>query len=270
MGKIVKKKKLKPIKKIRRTSKNIIANETTETTEELSDEERPTNIVCFDWQRRTCIEVSRGKLVKFIKMETPGGLTVGSMTPILFDHNYKPLPTYSVKKACEIYIGFGKLVGASSEALSLLKTITTISEEDEQIMKSRGNTTTATAGADKGAGKVKQPKEKKHNASNAFRDLILAGKKTDEEIFLLVQKEFGLDDNKRWYVGWYRHDMKKKGIQVPEPIKTIKPDKKAKDTKAAPAKAKDTKAAPAPAKAKDTKAKDTKAAPAKAVKPAKK
>ena len=48
-----------------------------------------------------------------------------------------------------------------------------------------------------------------------FKTLIMEGKLTDAQIFAKVQKEFGLDDNKRSYVKWYRNDLVKKGEKPP-------------------------------------------------------
>ncbi len=49
-----------------------------------------------------------------------------------------------------------------------------------------------------------------------FQALIMAGELTDLDIFYAVQAKFGLDDNKRGYVGWYRNNMRKKGMRVPD------------------------------------------------------
>jgi len=68
------------------------------------------------------------------------------------------------------------------------------------------------------AEKVLKPaaeKVKKPSAASRFKELILAGKLTDDEIFSKVSEEFGLDESKRTYVAWYRNSMKKEGIEVP-------------------------------------------------------
>lgn len=54
------------------------------------------------------------------------------------------------------------------------------------------------------------------SAADAFRELIRAGKLTDDAIFAKVQAEFQLDDKKRGYVSWYRNDLRKKGEKVPD------------------------------------------------------
>lgn len=63
------------------------------------------------------------------------------------------------------------------------------------------------------------PKERARTASTAFCELIMKGKQSDDAIFAAVQKEFGLDDTKRSYVGWYRNKLKKDGMSPPAAIK---------------------------------------------------
>ena len=48
------------------------------------------------------------------------------------------------------------------------------------------------------------------SAAAMFRALITEAKLTDDEIFSSVQKAFGLDDDKRRYVAWYRKNMARK------------------------------------------------------------
>lgn len=69
--------------------------------------------------------------------------------------------------------------------------------------------------------KAKPPVEKKDpndfkSASAMFKALILKAHKakkpqTDDEIFAEVQAKFGLDDNKKGYVGWNRNWLKNQG-----------------------------------------------------------
>ena len=58
-------------------------------------------------------------------------------------------------------------------------------------------------------GSIKQPRR---TAASAFKDLILTGQYSDDEIFATVQKEFGLDDSKRSYVAYYGRELKNKGL----------------------------------------------------------
>jgi hypothetical protein len=65
--------------------------------------------------------------------------------------------------------------------------------------------------------KAKASGEKKRTASAAFCELIAEGKLSDDSIFAKVQKEFGLSDDKRSYVKWYRNKMIKDGLNPPGP-----------------------------------------------------
>jgi hypothetical protein len=108
-----------------------------------------------------------------------------------------------------------------------------------------------------------QPAEKKErapSASSRFKELIMANataKKplNDDEIFDKVAGEFNLDEKKRTYVAWYRNDMKKKGMNPPDPVGGAKPATpvservaKMQAAKAAKAAAKAPPAPPAPVK----------------------
>lgn len=64
----------------------------------------------------------------------------------------------------------------------------------------------------------KEEKQPRESASALFKELILKGEKTDDEIFATVQKKYNLDDNKRKYVAWYRNALKKEGIKVPAKV----------------------------------------------------
>ncbi len=59
------------------------------------------------------------------------------------------------------------------------------------------------------------PKEKKPSAASRFQELIMEGKKSDDDIFTAVKKEFDLDDSKRSYVSWYRNKLLKDGKNPP-------------------------------------------------------
>lgn len=56
--------------------------------------------------------------------------------------------------------------------------------------------------------------------SDLFKELIMTGKLTDDQIFAKVQEKFGLDNKKRPYVAWYRADLRKKGESPPDARKT--------------------------------------------------
>jgi hypothetical protein len=70
--------------------------------------------------------------------------------------------------------------------------------------------------------KEAKPKVKKENASQLFRDLIMEGKLTDDQIFAKAVQKYGLDAKKRWYVSWYRYDLRKKGLNPPDAVEPKK------------------------------------------------
>jgi predicted DsbA family dithiol-disulfide isomerase len=68
------------------------------------------------------------------------------------------------------------------------------------------------------AGKAdKEQSTRGPSAAQMFKDLIMEGKLTDDKIFEKVAAQFGLDEKKRGYVKWYRNDLRKKGMNPPEP-----------------------------------------------------
>lgn len=54
-------------------------------------------------------------------------------------------------------------------------------------------------------------KDGKPSIGAAIRELVKAGKSNDE-IWAVIQKEYNLPDDKRWYAAWYRADAKRKGL----------------------------------------------------------
>lgn len=83
-------------------------------------------------------------------------------------------------------------------------------EEEKEMAKAKANARQKKA--DKKAGKAAGPRE---SAAQMFQDLIMAGNLTDDKIFEKVQAKFGLSDDKRSYVAWYRNKLKKDGKKPP-------------------------------------------------------
>ena len=57
----------------------------------------------------------------------------------------------------------------------------------------------------------KSPVLKRVTCSGRCRELILEGK-TNEQAWLIIQKEFNLNNDKKHYPSWYRSQMKRKGL----------------------------------------------------------
>lgn len=200
---------------------------------------------CFDHERRTCLVVSQDEQVtRFIPLETESGLCVCSTSTQQFDARFKTVPNHSLDRGAALYARYAIEVGATPEVMSFLGNFTPITKQEASMATNRKKTNDETAATKKAGAKPKkvaEPKaekapfkggkkvetpakaaptkaqgEKKLTASKMFQDLIMEGKLSDDKIFEKVQKTFGLDDNKKSYVRWYRQDMKKKGLNPPE------------------------------------------------------
>jgi len=190
-------------------------------------------IVCLDRQRHTCIELSRQDgTVKFIPLSIEG-LEVQEMSAERFDKIWSPRIDYPADRAAKLYAGYAADLGGSLEAMQALATIIPLSQPEISMATTKKKAAEAAKPAAKktaapkadtkaAAKKTAAPKaakestgERKPSAAQMFKDLIMEGKKTDDQIFAAVQKAFNLDDNKRGYVKWYRNDLTKKGLNPP-------------------------------------------------------
>ena len=194
----------------------------------------------MDTQGRTAIVLERGKdETKFLPMD-PTGVFVTYASSSVFRarfplsqrdevacKDHAALRTATVHAAARCYVTHATFAGASEEAVAELKRLVPVTpKEEEQIMVAKKN---------------KAPKEEKGTktkaASNAvgegaktrsgvaatFRELIMAGNKTDDQIFAEVQKRHpDVGGDKRAYVAWYRNDLKKRGENPPAPKKSLK------------------------------------------------
>jgi len=66
-----------------------------------------------------------------------------------------------------------------------------------------------------GSGEAKTRTPRTDKPAAMFKELIMAGRFTDDVIFKKVQEKFGLDDKKRTYVAWYRNYLTKQGENPP-------------------------------------------------------
>ena len=143
---------------------------------------------------------------------------------------YRRFTDYPVEKAAKLYAGYAAQLGGSKEAMEALAKFVTLTPKEIEVATAKKATAKpaakvakpAAAKAAKPAVKAakpavkKEPGEKKPSAAQMFKDLIMEGKMTDDQIFAKVQKAFDLDDNKRSYVAWYRNDLAKKGMKPPK------------------------------------------------------
>lgn len=206
-------------------------------------------MVCADHNRRTCIMLGRDSdQVRYVALDAENGLDLGLADPKHFDERFKPIADYPVEKGAKLYVEYARGLGATERVMRMLGKFTTVTQEDIEMatkkktaraaapVKTEKKAPAKKAAAGKAApaekpakGKAAQapakgksaPAEKKDRAprgptaASRFQDLIMEGKKTDDQIFAVVQKEFGLDDNKRSYVKWYRNYLTKQGKNPP-------------------------------------------------------
>lgn len=217
-------------------SKSATAATTAVPTKAAPAPRQPVAQVCCDRNRRTCILLERSEsCVKYVALDVENGLDVTSADPRDFDRDYKPMVDYPVERAAKLYVEYSRGLGATEQVMRMLAKLTTVSNEDiEMATKKKAARAAAPvktakkAAAEKPAktakGKAgKAPAEKKERAprgptaASRFQELIMEGKKTDDQIFAIVQKEFGLDDSKRSYVKWYRNYLTKQGKNPPAP-----------------------------------------------------
>lgn len=67
-----------------------------------------------------------------------------------------------------------------------------------------------------------EPKAKRETCTSFMTAAILEGKLADSEIFKQAQAKFGLSDDKKTYVNWYRCQLKRKGVVVPPKVVAAK------------------------------------------------
>lgn len=203
----------------------------------------PNILVYVDVSQHTVIEGERKDgTVFYIPFDAEEGLLVKKLPAKDFDRIYKPLLDYPVERAAKLYLQYATHLGATREALNYLGKYTQITQGEIAMATSKKNTDEKLAAPKKEAPAKKptapptkkaepkakaepkkaEPKakgEKRESAAQLFKDLIMEGKLTDEQIFKKVQAKFGLDDNKAGYVKWYRNDLRKQGAKnVPDPV----------------------------------------------------
>lgn len=189
----------------------------------------------YDRGRHTVLKVEDdGKQVKYIPLNVSEGLMVVTTTQDKFKADYKPIPNYPIAKAVDLFVGYAKTLGATKEVMQLLSTVVTITEDDIKLATNRHQVVNNLAQA-KSKKPLVEPASclpKQQSAAQMFKDLIMEGRLSDDEIFKQVQINFGIDDSKLSYVKKYRNGLIKEGKNppaevAPKAIKGIsKPPKK--------------------------------------------
>ena len=222
-------------------------------------------------ESRTCIVVGAAEKIRFIPIGSEGPVDVMSVNEPQFREWYLTPIDYDVSHAARLYVEFTRTMGATESAIKALSKLTTITPEEIEVAKTKAAASAKKPAAKKAANPGKKAPTKaaaasrgggrKPSAASRFRELIMTetktgsgnAKYTDDEIFTMVQKEFGVDEKRRsTYVSWYRYDLTRKGETPPEPKggteKRGRGRPAAKKTAAKKAPAKKTAAKKAPAK----------------------
>lgn len=198
--------------------------------------------VCADRQRRTCMSVhEKGGVTFYIPLSVENGFNVEELPTEEFDQLYTQLVDYPIERCAGLYAQYSTTVGASREALDYLGQYVKLTEKEikmataKKVAKASAKTGASapakSVATPKPAKKLaavavkkeavkKEPKEKgeskpRESAAQMLRDMIMAGNFTDDTIFKKVQDKYGLGDDKRTYVTWYRKDLEKKGMNPP-------------------------------------------------------
>lgn len=176
-----------------------------------------------DHQGRTCLQLKRDvSTVTYVKMDTKGlHLTYASVAE--FDGRYRPIKTadgeYDVVKAVQHYVTYAKDYGATQDVLDFLGRVVKLKEEEIDMAKkklvARGTTAGAAGARHSKSGRVRAAGTPRESAASLYKELIMGGKLTDDQIHAAVAKKFG--DKPRSYVSWYRNHLKKAGLKPPAP-----------------------------------------------------
>lgn len=174
---------------------------------------------CVDHQGRTCILVQRDdKQARFIPLDIAEGLKLVADSRKRFDERFKELPEYPAERICQLYARYADEIGATKEAMLELGKVVRVTKEQLERVTTR-LTVVKDADGNRVLKATKRGERQQGSAAQMFRDLILAGQLTDDQIFQQVQQTFKLDASRRTYVDWYRKQLKKQGADVPAPKK---------------------------------------------------
>lgn len=150
------------------------------------------------------------------------GLTVDRMAPATFKSQYRDVPNYPTPRCATLYLQFAQDVGATGEAMEEISKLIDIPPkmragilEQLESNKATKDVVKSVKAGKHGNVKVQKKQKSRETAASMFRGLILEGALTDDEIFAKVQDEFGLSENKRSYVNYYRRELQKKGEAAP-------------------------------------------------------
>jgi hypothetical protein len=191
--------------------------------------------------------------VAFIPMSDDGVFVMYTSTA-LFKKRYplwqrdpsspKSLQGCTVERAARCYVTHATYSGADATAIAELEKLVPITKQEKEKItmakkkesKPETDTNDKPRAAKKTSSKLKAMPEKKADkpkaektprvsAAATFKELIMQGGLTDDQIFEGAKKKHPeLTPDKRSYVAWYRNALRKAGENPPAPKKTLKED----------------------------------------------
>lgn len=205
---------------------------------------------CYDFNRHTILRVMQSdNFVKFIPLDIVEGLKIKTSGVKEFNSMYKEIPDYTIEKACGLFVNYARTLGATKEVMDILCTFSHVSAEDIELAMGKRKVTEDSklipekkppapkkesvnktkdviiktkaepkSSKSEAAKPLENGKARQSSAAEMFRDLIMEGKLTDDQIFKEVQDAFGIDDSKKSYVNWYRKKLEKDGKKPPKPV----------------------------------------------------
>lgn len=136
-----------------------------------------------------------------------GKITVEILTAGSFPMNEARVMILGLQRLIEL----GNSLEGESDVERLLDNLT----DGEKAMATKAKKVKDKKTAAKQAKKSGADKAPRESAAGMFCELIMAGNLTDDKIFEKVQTKFGLGDDKRKYVAWYRNKLTKDGRKPP-------------------------------------------------------
>lgn len=95
--------------------------------------ERLAIMACCDYQRRTCIQLTRSETeVRFVPLDVRHGLKAIVTSTTTFDQRYKPMVGYPPIKACELFLRYSQDIGATKEVIGYLKRVIEVSDAEAE------------------------------------------------------------------------------------------------------------------------------------------
>ncbi len=176
--------------------------------------------VYHDHNRRTMLVLKNTRsMAKVVRLVVDRPMTIEQISVERVASLFTKLDDYPIEKAAANYLEFARATGASTEAVDALTKFCQISDQwraDIELQAARSNG--PSGGKDNVSRKRRRKKQqvdssKYKSAAQMFRALIAEGVLDDDEIFAKVQAEFGLANNRRSYVSYYRRQLEKQNAE---------------------------------------------------------